>query len=66
MEVIRKILGSRKWMAALATVLGLALQDFLGLDLSAETLTAIVAVIATIIGAEGIADAAGARANRRF
>lgn len=61
MVVIRKILGSRKWMAALTTVLGLALQDFLGLDLSAETLTAIVAVVATIIGAEGIADAAGAR-----
>ena len=61
MKVIRKILGSRKWLTALASILGLALADFAGINLDGDTLIAIVAIIATIIGGESIADAAGAR-----
>lgn len=64
MTVLRKIFASRKWTAALVTILGLALSDAFGVDLSPETMTAIVALVATIIGAEGIADAAGARASQ--
>lgn len=65
MKVVRSMLGSKKWTAAIATIIGLIASDALGAELSPETLTAVVALVATIIGAEGVADAAGARASRR-
>ena len=61
MEVLRKIFGSRRWTTALASIIGLALTDFAGIDLDADTLVAIVAIVATIIGGQSLEDAAKAR-----
>ncbi len=55
--------GSKKWTAAIGTVVGLVAQDVFGLDLDAETQTAIVVVGVGIIAAQGAKDHALAKKN---
>ncbi len=61
MKVIRGMLGSKKWTATLATVVGLVAQDYFGLDLDAATQAAIVAALLGIIAAQGAKDVTVAR-----
>ncbi len=56
MKVIRGMLGSKKWTAAIVAIVGLVAQDFLGLDLDVETLAAIVTVVIGILAAQGVKD----------
>ncbi len=61
MKVIRGMLGSKKWTAAIAMIVGLVAQDVLGLDLDVETQAAIVTIVIGIIAAQGAKDHALAK-----
>lgn len=65
MKVIRGMLGSKKWSAMLASVIGLAVGDLFGVELSPDVLNAITVIVLATVGGEALADAAGARASRQ-
>ena len=65
MKVLRGMLGSKKWTAMLASVIGLAVADVTGVQLSPEVLDAITVIVLATVGGEALADAAGARASRQ-
>ena len=65
MNVIKQMLNSKKWTTAIASIISLAAMDFYGVNLAPDTLNTILVLVVTIIGAEGVADAAGARASRK-
>lgn len=52
-------LKSRKFLLAIATVLGLVLQAVVGLDLEPEAIAGLVVIALGWIGVEGVIDKAG-------
>ncbi len=65
MNVFKQMLSSKKWTTAVLSIIALVASDFYGVELDPMTMQAVLAMVITIIGAEGIADAAGARASRK-
>ncbi len=64
-KVLRGMLTSKKWTAAIATIVGLVAQDVFGLELDVETQAAIVTVVIGIIAAQGAKDHAIAKKSGR-
>ena len=62
---MKKKLMSRKLIMTVAVILLVAASEFLGLDLSDESLGTVTAVVLTWLGAQGLVDTAAAfRAGR--
>jgi len=57
---MNKVLGSRKFVTAIVGALFIGLNDALGLGMDEATQTKVVALLATWILGESVADAAGA------
>ena len=60
---LKKVFGSRKFMAAMSAALTAILNDAFGFGISEETILMVFGLIATWILGESVADAAGAKKN---
>ena len=61
MNVLKGMLGSKKWTMTLTTIVGFIGAQIFGFELSEEVVTAVVTLVVAIIAAQGAKDFAIAR-----